>query len=284
MNLQDLINTNVQSTNTESNNPNTQVESTNSQAQVTNSQVQNTNTQVQDTNTQLESTNTQVEDRKDNNPKEVITIHGSDSESDTDTKNKEAKGKGREVDHDPKENYHDQLNDNFNEIQETTKKIFDTQKSMALPMSKKEFSVLTSEEKKSNSIMEDAYDYTEKLLESDQKNDSDTVDAKVDKQILSHDNDSIEKQSACVENADLILKNSKSNPLKNIAPEALQDYTNNLVKRDQLLAERITLTEKRKAELETIIEEDRLDEQDNLERETKKQKIDESEQKKNTES
>lgn len=62
------------------------VQSTNSENNKTNTQVESTSTQAQARNTEVQGTNTQLEGGQENNTREVITIHGSDSESDSNLK------------------------------------------------------------------------------------------------------------------------------------------------------------------------------------------------------
>lgn len=139
-------------------------------------------------------------------------------------------------------------------------------------MSATEKSDLESEKSKSNLTKEDAYAYSGKAMELENERDGDVVDPRVDKDILNKDNAFIEKQSVNVEKADSILKNSEAKPLENNSSRDLDEYKDVLQERDQLLEERKTLTKKRELELETLIE------QDNKERDTKKQKIEESQE------
>jgi hypothetical protein len=249
---------------------NKKVQSTNSENNKTNTQVEGTSTQAQTRNTEVQGTNTQLVGGHNNNTREVITIHGSDSDSESDLD----KGKARQDDSTDTEDEvldetHDQLEENLNDLQAITQDIFEVQKKLGSGMSETEKSDLVSEKLKSNLYKEDTYDYSSNAMKLENERDDDVIDPKVDKDILNVDN-TLGKQSACVEKADSILKNSEAKPLENNSSGNLEKYKDVLQERDQLLEQRKVLTRKRELELETFIE------QDNMERDTKKQKIDES--------
>ncbi len=165
------------------------------------------------------------------------------------------------VNRDPNGNYHEQLDENFRKLQDATKDVIHYQECVALSFTAPEFTRVKEKQDKNLSLLKDALQYSED--KSDQDKGKVIFDPETDKKILANDNAIIKEQSACIRDADNLLRDNPSKPFENETVKVWFDEINeSLEKREQLLKEREKLTELREWQLEETIKENRLEEQE----------------------